>query len=340
MIMKTRTLRCLFWLVSGSILLGLEMVPYKALAVERLTGLYAARVIAQSMPWIAQEAGLFQKYNLDFQLVYIASGPLVAAAMLSGDGEVAVTGGEGMIRGFVQGATDMVFIGAVKNMLTHSILAKPEIKGLEDLKGKKIGVLRIGAAPHYFAVQVLRRKGVDPVRDVTFIQTGGDPEALAALVSGAIDAATLTAPADVQAVSQGFRYVVYGPDLRIPYASTVLATRRTVIARRSQVVGQFMRVMAEAARILHTDREFAYKVLGRQLRLNDRKILEAAYGTEIKALEQRLDIKPEGVQAVLEEVSKVDPRAKKVKPQDLVDRRYLDEMERSGFFNRLWAGRQ
>ena len=98
-----------------------------------------------------------------------------------------------------------------------------------------------------------------------------------------------------------------------------------------------MQVMAEAAKILHTEREFAYKVLGKQLRVDDRKVLDSAYNAEINALEPRLVIKDEAIQAMLEEVSQVDPRAKKVKVQELIDRRYLDEMEKSGFFDQLWA---
>ena len=94
---------------------------------------------------------------------------------------------------------------------------------------------------------------------------------------------------------------------------------------------------AEAARILHVDKDFTYKILGRYLRVNDLKVLDAAYNAEIKALEPRLVIKPEALQGVLDDVAQVDPRAKKVKPEDLIDRRYLDEMEKSGFFDKLWA---
>jgi hypothetical protein len=79
------------------------------------------------------------------------------------------------------------------------------------------------------------------------------------------------------------------------------------------------------------------KVLEKHLRLDDRKILEAAYNDEIKALEPRLAVGPEALQAILDEISQIDPRAQKVKPQDLIDRRYLDEMDKSGFFAKLWA---
>ena len=253
---------------------------------------------------------------------------------------MSLTGGVGNVRAYVQGATDIVFIGGIKNVMTQSIVARPEIKRPEDLKGKKIGVSRIGSNTHYFTIQALRRSGMEPSRDFSFIQTGGDPETLATLIGGGIDAATMTAPTDSMALAQGYRYVVYGPDLRIPYVATTFVTLRSEIAKRPQIVGAFMRAMAEAAKIMHTDKEFTYKVLGKQLRVNDRKVLDAAYNAEIKALEPRLVLKPEALQAILEEVAQVDPRAKKVKPQELMDLRYVDEMEKSGFFDKLWASKR
>ena len=312
--------------------------PDTVSAVDRLLGVQSARVMSQSMPWIAQETGIFRKYNLEFPLVYIGSSPLATAAMLGGDAQILVDGGLGTVRAVVQGNTDLVFIAGVKNFLTQSILAKPEIKRLEDLRGKKVGVTRIGSTTHYFAVQAFKRREMEVGRDYVLIQTGGAPEMLAALFSGAIDAGTMTAPWDARAISQGFHYVVYGPDLRIPQVAVGLITRRSLIARHSQVVAQFSRAMAEAAKILHTDKELTSKVLTKYLRVDDKKVLEAAYNAEIKALEPRMEIKLEAIQAILDDVAQVDPRAKQIRPQDLVDRRYLDEMERSGFFEKLWAG--
>ncbi|MBI2360724.1 MAG: ABC transporter substrate-binding protein [Deltaproteobacteria bacterium] len=324
-----------------SVLVALVLAPVpKLAAAEKIVGIHSARVMSQSMPWIAQEAGVFQKYNLDFRLVYVASSGMVTAAMLGGDADISLTGGVGNVRAYVQGATDLVFIGGVKNVMTQSIVAGKGINRPEDLKGKKIGVSRIGSNTHYFTIQALRRSGMEPGRDFSFIQTGGDPETLAALIGGGIDAATITAPTDAVAIAKGYRYVVYGPDLRIPYTATCFVGLRSVIAKRPQAIGQFMRAMAEAAKILHTDKEFVYKVLGKHLRVTDRKILDSAYNAEIKALEPRLMIKDEAIQAILEEVSQVDPRAKKVKVQDLIDLRYVEEMEKSGFFDKLWAAKR
>ena len=311
--------------------------PLSVLGADKLIGIHSARVMSQSLPWVAEEAGLFKKYNLDFHLVFISSSSIVTAALLGGDAEMTLTGGIGNVRAYLQGSTDVVFVGGVKNVMTHSIVVGGNIKRPEDLRGKRVGVSRIGGNSHYFTNQALRRFNLEPGRDFTFIQTGGEPEALAALIGGGIDAAALTAPADTQGIALGYRYVVYGPDLKIPYSATAFVTRRSVIAKRPQVISQFMRAMAEASKLMHTDREFIYKVLGKYLRLTDRKILESAYNTESKALEPRLAIKLDSLQAILDEIAPTDARAKRARPQELVDSRYLDEMEKSGFFDQLWA---
>lgn len=144
----------------------LEFLPNRAIAVDRLTGLHSAQVMSQSMPWIAQEAGLFKKYDLDFRLVFIPSSPVATAATLNGDAEIGVTGAVGNVRAIVQGFTDLVFIGGIKNFLTHSILGKPDIKRPEDLKGKKVGVGRFGGNTHYFTIQALKRLGMDASKEV------------------------------------------------------------------------------------------------------------------------------------------------------------------------------
>jgi len=312
-------------------------MPLSAGAADKFVTIHSSRVMSQSMPWMAQEAGLFKKNNIDHHLVFVASSSIVTAALLGGDADMTLTGGIGNVIAYVRGSTDVVFIGSVKNVMTQTIVAGGNIKRPEDLKGKRIGVSRIGGNSHYFTIQALRRYNMEPNRDFSFLQTGGDPETLAALLSGAIEVANLTPPTDSQAIARGYHYVIYGPDLKIPYAAAAFVTRRSLIAKRTQLMGQYMRVMAEAAKIMHTDREFVYKVLGKYLRITDRNVLDSAYNAEIKVLEPRLVIKNEALQAILDDVAQTDPRAKKVKPEEMIDNRYLDEIEKSGFFDQLWA---
>jgi len=311
----------------------------RSFAADKINMIYTARVMSQAYPWFAQEAGLFKKYDLDVPLVFVTPGAPAVAAILSGDSEIAVIGAASITRPFVQGNKDPVVIGGIKSLLTHSIIAKPDIKSPEQLKGKRIGVSRIGSNPHYFAVQALRHFGIDS-REVSYIQAGGAPETLAALVAQGIDAAVLTVPTDAQALKLGYRYVIYGPDLGIAYAATTITTRRSIIAKRGPVIGRFMRAMAEGAKIMHTDKEYMYKVMAKYLRVDDRKLLEASYNVESKALEPRLALKLEGIQSTLDEIAPTDPRAKTVKPQEMIDTRYLDEMEKSGFMEQLWSGKK
>ena len=310
-------------------------VSCPALAAERLVGLQSAPSVAMALPWFAEEARLYPKYDLDFQLVYIASSGIVTAAMSGGNGSVALVGGEGPIRAYLSGNTDFVFIGSVKNALTHSIMGKPEIRRPEDLKGKKIGVGRIGGNSHYFAQYAMRQKGMDLARDTNFIQTGGAPETFLALASGAVDAASITTPQDTRAAFQGFNYVIDGRELKPPYVATGFVTLRSVIAKRPKVVSQFMRMMAESLKLMRTDQDLAFRLMSKKIGLTDRKVFDAAYTAEMKVLEPRLDIKPIAIQATLDEIAKTDPRAKQVKAEQLIDRRFLEEMEKDGTFERL-----
>ena len=314
---------------------GLLCVGSPAFAAERLVGLQSAPSVAMALPWFAEEARLYSKYDLDFQLVYIASSGIVTAAMSGGSGNVAIVGGEGPIRAYISGNTDFVFIGSVKNVLTHSLMGKPEIKRPEDLKGKRIGVGRIGGNSHYFTMYGMRQKGLDPLKDANLIQTGGAPETFLALSTGAVDAASLTTPQDTRAAFQGFNYVIDGREIKPAYVATGFVTLRSVIAKRPKAVSQFMHVMAESLKIMISDRELAFRVISRKIGLTDRKVFDAAYTAELKVLEPRLDIKAGAIQANLDEISRTDPRAKQVKAEQLIDRRFLDEMEKDGTFDKL-----
>jgi len=308
-----------------------------ATAADKLVALYSSHAVPYSMPWVAEEMGLFKKYDIDFDFVYIPSSSTATAALLGGNVEVGLLGGVGIVNAYASGASDLVFIGSIKNVMTQSILAKPEITKLEQLRGKRVGVTRIGSNTHFFTVQVFRRAGMNPDKDFTFIQTGGDNETLGALVSGRIDAAAMLPPTDGRAIALGFRYVVFGPDIGIPYAASTITTRRSVIAKRGPVIGRFMRAMAEASRAMHRDKELVYRVLEKKLRIKDRALLDASYNIEMKVMEPRLELKAAAIQPMIDEVAKSNSKASEIKPQELMDRRYLAEMESSGFFNQLWA---
>ena len=312
-------------------------IPGISGAADKLVALYSSHAVPYSMPWVAEELGLFKKYDIDFDFVYIPSSSTATAAILGNNVEVGLLGGVGIVNAYASGASDLVFIGSIKNIMTQSILAKTDITRLEQLRGKRVGVTRIGSNTHFFSVQVFRRAGMNPDKDFTFIQTGGDNETLGALVAGRIDAAAMLPPTDGRAIALGFRYVVFGPDIGIPYAASTITTRRSVIARRGPIVGRFMRAMAEASKSMHRDKDLVYRVLEKKLRIKDRAVLDASYSIEMKVMEPRLELKAAAIQPMIEEVARTNPKANEIKPQEMMDRRYLAEMESSGFFSQLWG---
>jgi hypothetical protein len=110
---------------------------------------------------------------------------------------------------------------------------------------------------------------------------------------------------------------------------------RSIIAKRPKVISQFMHMMAESYKIMVTDRDLAFRLMAKKIGLTDRKVFDAAYNAELKVLEPRLEIRPEAIQATLQEISRTDPRALKVSAQQLIDRRFLEEMEKDGTFEKL-----
>ena len=331
--MRIHRFHCLSIVLLTALVSSLAALPL--VAAEKLVGLQSAPSVAMALPWFAEEARLYPKYDLEFQLVYIASSGIVTAAMSGGNGSVAMVGGEGPIRADLSGNADFGFIVSVKNVLTHSIMGKPEIKRPEDLKGKRIGVGRIGGNSHYFTQLAMRQKGLDPLKDANLIQTGGAPETFLALATGAVDAASVTTPQDTRAAFQGFNYVIDGRQIKPPYVATGFVTLRSVIAKRPKVVSQFLRAMAESLKLMTTDRDLAFRVISKRIGLTDRKVFDAAYAAELKVLEPRFEIKPLAIQATLDEIAKTDPRARQVKAEQLIDRRFLEELEKDGTFDRL-----
>lgn len=311
----------LIGLLTWLAVIGIASTP--ALAASKISIVYSAKVFNLSPVWIAMEQGFFEKRGLAVKLTYIGGAPPVVATLLAGGADVAVVGGVGIIRAYLGGARNLVFIGALKNVLTGSIVGKPEFQTVTDLKGKKIGVSRIGSNPHYLAVEVLKRFHMDARRDVSFIQTGGAPESVAALASGAVDAIAVVPPQDAQMIQMGFKLIADGTALRIPYIATGLATTRDTIAKRPDILQGFVVAFREAAQFLFTHKETAMPIIAKNTQIRDSKTLELVYSAEAPVLERDFRIDLQGIAAVLESAKSDFPKASATRPEDLVDTRFL-----------------
>ena len=153
-----------------------------------------------SLPWmIAKDAGLFRKHDLDVDLIFMGSSALIIQSMLSGSVPVAGVAGPAVISSVVSGGD----IATIANLapLTIALMVKPTIEKPEDLKGKKIGVPRLGAVAHFAIRLILDRYGV---KDVTILQMGSQPEAAAGMRRDAIDGAMISLPLNYVLAKEGF----------------------------------------------------------------------------------------------------------------------------------------
>jgi NitT/TauT family transport system substrate-binding protein len=308
-----------------------------AAQTSTLTAFYTAPVVSMAPMWIAKEAGFFKKQGLDVRLVFIASGPLGTTSILSGDVDVGVIGGFAPIRAIAGGAKSLVMIGQTKNRMTGAIVGKKEITAVQDLKGRRLGIDRVGSNPDMFTQAALARYNMDPLKDVSYIQLGSIGQGIPALKAGTIDALTTGAPHDLFAQRLGFKVILDITALKIPFAATVLLSARNTVERKQADLAKFMRAYAEAMHYFLTNAEGTNQIVTKYTKVEDREVNAYAIESESKAVERTLQVDPKGIELILNLISKSTPQAASAKPQDFYDPRFANELRDSGFLKRLWG---
>ena len=334
--MKTAPIKKFF--LSGICLLVLLMtIPaHAAEGLQKLRLAYASVTAAFAVPWITKEAGLFRRHGLDVEIVYIASGPRTIQTLIAGGVDVAAMGGGAGVDAKLAGA-DTVFIAVSVNRVLIYMVAAPEIRRIEDLRGKSIGGTRIGTLTDFFSRYYLRQAGLVPDRDVIVRGTGGLPETVAALKAGQIQAGVFGFPAVLQARAAGFHVLVdYATQgLRYPLSGIVIS--QSLIRNREPLVRSFLEAIIEGTHRFKTDPAFAVEVMGRYTRITDRKILEESQRVYASAFERVPYPDPEDMKLVLTQVGENNPRARGADPRDFVEPRLIREIEASGFIKRLYG---
>lgn len=315
---------------------GLGAVHEGAGQSSALTAFYTAPVVSMSPMWIAKEAGFFKKQGLDVKLVFIASGPVGTASVLGGETDVGIIGGFAPTRAIVGGAKALVIIGQSKVRMTGNIVGKKEIGGVQDLKGKRLGIDRIGSNPDMFAQAALSRFQIDTVKDLQYVQLGDIGQGIMALKAAAVDAVIAGAPHDLFAQRLGFKVILDITALKIPFAVTVLVSSRDTVARKQPELTKFMRAYAEAMHYFLTNPEGTAQVVAKYTKVTDREVLAHAIRSESTAMEKTLQVDPKGLELILQLIGKTVPQAASAKPEDFYDARFTNELRDSGFLKRLW----
>ena len=226
--------------------------------------------------WIAKEARLFQKYNLEAQLIYIPGGTVIIQSMLAGEANVANMAPPAALAAWVRGA-DLAVVASGVNRLLETIVTSTQINSPQDLKGKRIGISRYGSLTDAALREALRHYNLIPDKDVTIVQAGGEGERLAALRAKALDGAMLSGDQRFQAEKLGFHVVIDLSKLPIEYPNNGIVVRKDFARTNRDTVKRFLKAWVEGIKIFKTDRDVSLRVLGKYLKTKDQEVLAKSY---------------------------------------------------------------
>lgn len=286
--------------------------------------------------WVAHDAGYFAKEKLDDQIILIPSGSQLAQVVTAGEIDIAALNGSSAMAAALQGA-DIKIIGNTTNKLIFSIYVRPEIKTIEDLKGKKIGVTRFGSATDISARFALRKHNLDPQRDVTILQMGAMSSIMGGLQGGSIDAGLVSPPTLFAVEKMGFKELVSVTDLDLAFPNPSLVVQGGILRKKPESVDGFMRAYARGIHRARTDKEFALKSIANYTKIEDPAVLQKAYDLYVgKVLEKAPYINMVGMRNALADLAKTVPAAKVMKPEQFIDMHFLDRLEQSGLLKELY----
>jgi NitT/TauT family transport system substrate-binding protein len=281
--------------------------------------------------FVARDSGLLKKHGLDARIVVFDAGSILAQAALSGEVKISVSSGPATIASRSQGA-DTIIVGACVNTLPYSIVAAKGIAKWEQLKGKKIAISRFGSGTDTAVRLVLKKFGLDPVKDVMIVQLGTQPSRVQALAAGAIDATIISPPLDITAKKQGYQILVNIAELGIPYPQQIIETTDRFIREDPRTVRNFLKGFLEGVRYAGTHKEETKKVMMKYLKTTDPEILEATYQSFVQVTDESGYPSLEGIRNAIDEVAQRVPGVKSKKPEDFINTRFLKELENEGFF--------
>src|SRR5215471_6036949 len=328
-------MRFLSSLLTALLLTSVFSAP--GMAQEKLNRInlgYSSISGSQAILRVIQDSGIFSRNGLEPSLVLIAGGSGIIQAVVAGDLPIAVVSGEPSILARLQGA-DTVIIGGLVNIIDFSVITAPEIKKPQDLKGKKLAVSRFGSSTDFVIRYALDKWGLVPDRDVAILQIGSQPARLTALKSGTVQGTIVGPPADIVARKSGFNEIATPEELNLAYPNTSIVSTASIISKNDDLARRIMRAMVEGIHFFKTQKEASMKSLDAFARLGDTALVDETY-------RHYQDIIPgvpypdmKGIQNVLIEIARKDPKITSLKPEMFADKRPLKELEASGFVQML-----
>ncbi len=323
-------------LLTALSLLVLRGQLYAQPALERINAIYASLAGDHAALYVAQEMGLFRKYGLDVNLSYTAGAAQVIQTMMAGENQIATAGGSGVVDADFGGA-DLVAVAGMVNMPAFYIVVQPEIKSIQDLRGKPVGITRFGSSTDFTMRYILKKAGLEPDKDVPLLQMGGQPELAAGIEARRIFAAPMTPPALQKTLKAGARIQIPPKTIGLSFPHVGIVVRKSYLAAHRQIVKNFIAGYSEGVAMLQKDKEASKKALAKFLHTDDAEVLEASWQFGVDVIERIPNLDPEMFKLVLEDRAQTRPEAKKFKPEQFFDDSVVKELEKEGFFKKIFA---
>ena len=286
------------------------------------------------VPWIAVDKGLFAKYDLDVELIYVA-GSQAMQSLLSGTTPIGIQGIEPVFRVNVHGGDTVMILGLVTKP-PFSIIVRPEIKDFRELKGKPMGITRYGSSTDLLLRLTLEKWGFKPEADVPILQMGGVPPILAGMQSKRILGGPLSLPTLATAKREGYRELADVADLVPDYQVAGVVTRRSFVKQNTEAVRGFIKAIAEATATFKNDPGYVKKVMRERLKIDDPLVVEETQKNYPRYMPNVPYPTRPGIAVIKSFLERNEPALRQLSIDDQIDIQLVRELEQSGFFNSLY----
>jgi NitT/TauT family transport system substrate-binding protein len=287
----------------------------------------------QAPLWIAKEERLFEKQGLQVELVYIPGGPRALMALLGGSIQFLNYSAIPTITAALRGA-DAVILGSSINKPDHSLIVKPGIHTVSELRGKTIGLSSLGSLTDILLTSALRLNGLSE-REVKIVAVGGLAERVSALQAGRIDGAMLLGAQMRAATKLGFTQLISFSKLPFEVSLSAMISTRSFVLKQPEIAFKLLRAWAEAIFIFKSNRELSLRVLRKYTRIEDRELLEDSYHQDKELIELEPVPSISAVKSMLGILARSQPEAAKADPQRFVEMKFMSELKRTGFFEEM-----
>lgn len=285
---------------------------------------------------IGKDRGLFAKYGLNTEAIYIPGGSTNVQVLVSGNLDLSQLSGAPGVAANLQGA-DIVYFAGLLDKLNYQLIARPDIKSIDQLKGKKFAVSRYGSSADFGMRAMLKRVGIDPVKEATILQIGDEPARIAAITSGNVDGTVVNAPFSSEAERLKLSVLADSVKMNVPFFNTGLLGSRRFLDKQDARVMNFLRAYLEAIKVLKTEREYSVKALAQFTRVSNVKALQEGYDYFVNQLANVPYPSAEAMQAVVAQIAESNPKARGIDAKNYVNETYLRRLEEEGFVKKLWG---